>query len=412
MKGFILCITLLLAAAPAHPNATSSQNVNSRYIVESVEVSSKKAFKRLSDHLKKDIQKLVGRKFDQDLTGKIARRLRKELRAANVTHRILRGDQPEHVKVVFDEQGRRLEHEPDITKLAYHSKQGWTGGVEATAEVKDTAFTFGIQSDGDELLERFAGINARVSQGFGDRVRLGFDFESFHQQWNRATLEAIDRQTSVPGIYRTRNNYAPHLDILVAPGLTLSGGLSFNHVEFQFPAANTESANAVTTTLRYRNRWENGDSTRQELDAGYGLRAATRLLDSDFVYARHYADVRYSYGRGPHVVAAGFATGGLSGTAPLYERFSAGNTQTLRGWNKFDLAPLGSDRLTHGTVEYRYHTIAVFYDVGSLAIDDKDSASTKHSLGAGFHWDNFAMSLAFPIRGSRVVPMFLLSANF
>ena len=34
-------------------------------------------------------------------------------------------------------------------------------------------------------------------------------------------------------------------------------------------------------------------------------------------------------------------------TAPLFERFSLGNTYTLRGWNKFDVAPLGGALADH-----------------------------------------------------------------
>ena len=67
-----------------------------------------------------------------------------------------------------------------------------------------------MQSDSDRLLERFAGYNLGVSGAIGDRVRLRFDFESFHQQWNATTLRALDERPDVPGIYRERYHMAPN----------------------------------------------------------------------------------------------------------------------------------------------------------------------------------------------------------
>ena len=44
--------------------------------------------------------------------------------------------------------------------------------------------------------------------------------------------------------------------------------------------------------LRYHRRLE-GAENQHDLDAAYNLRAATRLLGSDFVYARHRWEFRY-----------------------------------------------------------------------------------------------------------------------
>ena len=43
-----------------------------------------------------------------------------------------------------------------------------------------------------------------------------------------------------------------------------------------------------------------------------------------------------------------------------------GNSSTLRGWNKYDLDPLGGNRLVYGSVTYGYHIMRVFYDTGSV----------------------------------------------
>ena len=45
--------------------------------------------------------------------------------------------------------------------------------------------------------------------------------------------------------------------------------------------------------------------------------------------------------------------GGITGEAPLFERFTLGDSSTLRGWDKYDIAPAGGDRVGHLSVEYR-----------------------------------------------------------
>ena len=53
-------------------------------------------------------------------------------------------------------------------------------------------------------------------------------------------------------------------------------------------------------------------------------------------------------------VELGFLAGVINGDAPLYERFVLGDSTTLRGWNKFDLDPLGGSHVVHGSIDYRY----------------------------------------------------------
>src|SRR5207249_4237962 len=104
--------------------------------------------------------------------------------------------------------------------------------------------------------------------------------------------------------------------------------------------ARTESSNAVVTTLRYHPRWgTDKDTQQQKLKVSYSLRAATGVLESDRIYARHLAEARYTYRHSHNTVDIGFLAGRIGGQAPLFERFSLGNSATLRGWNRFDLDP-------------------------------------------------------------------------
>jgi hypothetical protein len=409
-------ILLLLLALPALADggngiAAAENNVNAQYTVERVEMPQVDR-EKLSKPLREELDRLVGQKFDQAHVEKLSKRVRDELRASSVQTKVTRGEQDKHVRVHFEPERRKLDKDPDVTKLAYHSKQGFTGGLEAGFDVHGTQVQFGIQSDADELLERFAGLNTRVSRGIGPKVRLRFEFEAFHQQWNRATLETLELQPEVPGIYRERYNFQPTITVLAAPGLVLTGGVSFQQFQIQFPAARTEAANAVIGTLRYHRAWELAEESGQEFDAGYSLRAATRSFDSDFVYTRHVVNAGYMVRHGDHEVHVRALAGTANGRLPLFERFALGNTQTLRGWNKFDLAPVGGKRVAHGTVEYRYHDIQVYYDVGSVW-DPKAPAVARHAAGVGVgSSDGSFLGVGFPIRGNRIEPLFILAMRF
>jgi outer membrane protein assembly factor BamA len=131
-------------------------------------------------------------------------------------------------------------------------------------------------------------------------------------------------------------------------------------------------------------------------------------MDSDFVYTRHYLTADYTAWKGRNFFGAHVQAGLITGTAPLFERFSLGNSATLRGWNKFDVAPLGGSRMLHGSLEYRYRPFQIFYDVG-VVHDPEEPGKVRHGLGFGWaDRDGFFASLAFPVRLHNVVPMFMV----
>src|SRR6266542_5816271 len=120
----VLWVSLLFAGSPH-----SESNVNSRYIVESVAISGHEN-EKLSSSLRSEMKRLVGERVDPALIDNLARRIRKELHVTSVSHRLLKGDEPEHVKVVFDVKGHRQDFDATIPKFTFHSKQGWSGAAE------------------------------------------------------------------------------------------------------------------------------------------------------------------------------------------------------------------------------------------------------------------------------------------
>ncbi|MCC6862284.1 MAG: BamA/TamA family outer membrane protein [Bryobacterales bacterium] len=393
-------------------------NVNSRYTVEAIIIAGEDQ-PRISSGLRDQIRSLTGLKLNQSALDELADRVRKELRVKAVTQKLQRGSQPDSVKVVFELTRRKVDLDVSVPKFVYHSRQGWTGAVEAETAIGPSVFAFGLVSDNDELAERYAGLRARYEhRSLGtERARLAFLFESYHQQWNRATLEALDSQapapgdSPVPGAYRTRQNFQPTLTFVLAKPLTLTLGASFERFQTQFPAARTEAANAVVNTLRYHRAVETSGATKHDLDAGYTLRAATHILSSDFAYARHRWDFQYVLTHERHLVLVHFMAGLLSGQAPLFERYVLGNSSTLRGWNRFDLIPLGGNRVAHNSLEYQYRFFEIFYDTGSVW-NRGEAATVRHSLGVGLRKDGFSLAVAFPVKEGRAEPMFMVGMNY
>lgn len=410
----------LLFATPPDPEA----NVNSRYTVETVIVSgdgwstnlASDRPEKISSGLRKEIAALIGNKLNPTALDDLARRLRKEFQARNVTHRLLRGDSPDSVRVVFEVSLPPTRFDVSVPKFLYSSLQGWSGAVEGTATVKHNAFTFGLVSDGDELTERYTGLRARYENTrLGtDRVRFRFQFENYHDQWHGATQGLLPSDGPSPdqtsGLYRTRQNVEPAVLFVLAKPLTLSVGASFQRFQDQLPVAQTEAANALITTLRFQQRLE-GSENQQDLDAGYSLRAATRTLASDFAYARHHWGFRYTLIHGKHTIADDLQAGLIAGRAPLFERYVAGNSSLLRGWNKYDIDPLGGNRIVHNSVDYRYGVFQAFYDAGAVW-DSGQAVVARHSIGVGLRQGAFFLAVACPMRQHRLDPIFMVGMNY
>jgi hypothetical protein len=402
----------------------SEFNVNSRYTVETVVVSgdgwtinvtsAQDQAGTINSGLRKDMLSLVGEKLNPTVLDDLAKRLRKEFHARTVEHHVLRGKSPDYVQVVFDVKLRPTRFDVSVPKFLYGSEVGWTGAIEGTTTIKHSGFTFGLVSDGDEMAERYAGMVARYENNYlgTDRLRFRFQFENYHEQWNQATLNdlASPRGYDTVGAYRTRQNFEPEVTLVLAKPLTLSMGTSFERFQQPLPAAHTEAANALITTLRYHRRLEDSEN-QHDLDAGYSLRAATKVLGSDLAYARHRWQFRYMLTRGKSVIIDDLTGGLITGTAPLYERFILGNSTTLRGWNKFELDPLGGNRMVHNSVEYRYGVFQIFYDSGAIW-DRAESAVLRHSVGVGLRQGLFSLAVAFPVREGHIDPIFVVGMNY
>ena len=342
----------------------------------------------------------------------MAIRLRREFHARTVEQHVLRGEKPEFVRVIFDIKLRPTRFDLSVPKFLYSGNQGWSGAVEGEAIVAThNVFTAGFLSDADQLTARETGVSARYENNSlaTGRAHLDFLFESYQDLWNGNTISALPADSNVAGgLYRSRENFQPEATFAIARPLSVTVGTSFERVTED--SGRIDSANAVVTALRYHERLEDSD-TQQDLDAAYNLRAASREMGSDFAYARHRWDFRYTTTRGKAVIIDELSAGVITGRAPLYERFVLGNSSTLRGWNRYDLDPLGGNRMVHNSVDVRYGIFQMFYDSGAIW-DRNDAVEVRHSAGVGLRQGIFSLALAFPLREGRIDPVLILGMNY
>jgi outer membrane protein assembly factor BamA len=141
------------------------------------------------------------------------------------------------------------------------------------------------------------------------------------------------------------------------------------------------------------------------------MRAGIRTFESDADFTRQMGQARYRYTRDHNTVEVGFLAGAINGNAPLWEKFVAGNATILRGWNKFDLDPLGGSHIVHGSIDYGFHWLQIFYDTGAIW-DTPQERTQKQSVGTGLKADGFQIAVAFPLRSGRVEPIFYAGLNF
>ena len=159
---------------------------------------------------------------------------------------------------------------------------------------------------------------------------------------------------------------------------------------------------------RHRRRWSTASGGTATAAPGRTSRPATTCgrrwtgsaATSD--YTRHLGRARYRVRRAGATAASSrrCSCGGITGEAPLFERFTLGDSATLRGWNKFALAPAGGNRVFHQSIEGRFYGAALFLDAGSVW-DDGGRRELRTSTGFGFHTEHVFVTVAFPLDAPR-----------
>ncbi len=406
----LACGTLAFATGGDPGNAVASANINSRYTVESVKVSPV-GLGKVSAQLRGRLEQLVGEQFDQALVEDAVQRLRHEFRNRPVTTELSKGSTPEQVALTFQIEMRDRDLDLQVTNLLYQSKRTFSYGFDLGYRAGASRVHVRALTDGDELVERYSGIGGGYERSLaGGRIRLGAEAAAWFTQWSNSTGEAA----GAGELYRSRLRILPSATIELFKPLTLQLGVSLERLDLSTPAARSELSSAVIGTLRFQRRWGLDSGIRQRFEAAYGIRAGTPSLASDYSFTRHHATARYGARSGNQEILAAVQTGMLDGRAPLAERFVGGNSHILRGWNRWEIAPRGADRLAAFSLDYRWHHLRLAYDAGSVWLRSGD-AQLRQSAAIGFAdnlWSGFSFLVAFPLREGRVEPIFIAGMNF
>ena len=239
------------------------------------------------------------------------------------------------------------------------------------------------------------------------RLGASLEWTSFDQDWQAATLDAVALNPGIPPPYEQRSTITPLLKFAFSPHLSIAAGVSISELEPFAPATDSQMANAAVAAVEYNGLWKDSADATHAVDASFGVRAGSRELDSDLAYTRYLGQGSYRYDFGRHHVQAAGMAGRITGDAPLFERFTLGDSRTLRGWNKYDIAPVGGDRVVYSSIEYRYTGLSLFLDVGSVW-DTTTERRVRVSTGLGLHAGPAFVVVGFPLNTDNLRAVVML----
>lgn len=394
-----------------------ASNINARYVVESVAVDGIPE-RDIRGSLWDDLQALVGSRLDPDVADRLSELLERERPGYRVQRRIARGSSRGRIRLIFEfhqlDGPRWIPFTPSRSKLVYHSEQGWSGVLDIPMGSSRHRATVGFaMRNNDDLVEEYSGVRVGLeSRRLGTR-RLGARIEvsRFNSSWRPETLAALASLPVEVEPYRTRVTVEPSVTVAVNPFLRVTVGASISELESLNRSPFTQRTGALVASVGVSRRWEDDREGRQRIEASYELRSANTALESDLLYRRHTGKARYRLDHGRSTVIADVLVGGITGTAPLFERFALGDSSTLRGWNKFEIAPAGGDRVWHQSLEYRFSVLGLFVDAGSVW----DAGADKRiRLGSGFglHGDNGFLTIGFPLNARELGTTFTMGVRF
>ena len=395
------------------PRRNQDENVNTRYVVERAEIRGIRE-RELTAALRDDLRALEGERLDSAEAEEIEARIRRTLRRYDISRRIVRGSQPGRIGLIYEarrtDRWHWLRFEPVRADVLYHSDQGWGSYLELPIGSRHFRFTPILAlDDGDTLIEEYTGVGLRFETRTLGTRRLGASIEwtRFDQTWRDATLDALNADPDLARLYERRSTIAPLLKFAVTPEITVAAGVSISELDAPEPAEGSEMANAAVASIGYTGQWRDVSRGTHRVHASFGVRAGSSALESDLTYRRYLARGAYRYDWGKHRLMVTAMGGGITGDAPLLERFALGDSRTLRGWDKYDIAPAGGDRMLHGSVEYGFRGPAVFLDVGSVW-DEGGERRIRVSTGIGLHAGPAFVSVGFPLNTDNLRAVFTI----
>lgn len=391
------------------------ENVNTRYNVEDVEIEGVSE-ERLSQALRDDLHALVGKPLDSDQAEALEKRLSDALPNYDFSHRTVKGTQQGQIKLIFEatktEAARWLRYEPLETNGVYHSDQGWGTLMQLNGNGPDFQIAASIPWDvADDYVEEYSGFAISFETRKLGTERLGayFQWSTYNPDWRDATLASLALNPQIPPAYRNRMAYTPMLKFAATPHISFAGGVSITELDELSGGPASQMASAAIGSVRYsqRSRVKGRQNPQHDADVAFTVHAGARSLQSDLVYNRYSLTGGYNFSQNHHRVLVSGMLGKSTGDTPLFERFVLGDSKTLRGWDKFDISPVGGNRMFYGSLEYRYAGVGMFVDAGSVW-DQGTVRKNRVSTGVTYSPGPFFVTVAFPVNTNEFHAVFMI----
>jgi outer membrane translocation and assembly module TamA len=234
-------------------------------------------------------------------------------------------------------------------------------------------------------------------------------------------------------LYRLRDTIEPSAKITVLPGFHITLGVTSSQLQIQEPVSHFESIRTANGKAEYV--YVLSSSEKHELSGSYDIHVAGDTLGGSASFTRHLMDQSYSFKlkeKDPtpnfspegHRIVFDLQLGRITGSAPMFERFSLGNHNTLSGWNKYDISPLGASRLAYGSVTYGNKYFSTVFDSGSVW-NDGQSKILHNSIGLNLLLGNILHApgplriilnaatpgIGIPLRKTDVHPIFTIGGG-
>ena len=408
-----------------------AHNINAKYIVESVDLKGMDKSK-LSEGLWTDMQKMVGHPVDDAAADRFRERMAAEIKnPPHIRRKVERGSDPQHVRILYEAVDKNSIGFSGSG--GYHSRQKFSGRA-------NFAYTFydfvGIRVDGfndaSTLMERYAGYKYGAWTEYR-RVRFNAEYSSFRAQWSPGTSQAASASGTSADLYRLRDTIEPSAKITIIPGVHITLGVTASQLQMQVPTSHFETVRTANGNADYT--FNLSSSQRHQLSGSYDIRVAGDTLGGSASFTRHLFDQNYEFKlKKPdpgtkftpdgHQLDFKVQLGRITGTAPMFERFSLGSTSTLVGWNKYDISPLGASRMAYGAVTYTNRYFSTQFESGSLW-NDGQSRVLHNAIGANLLLGNILHApvamriilnaarpgIGIPLQKNGAHPIFTLGGN-
>src|SRR4051812_4307920 len=267
-----------------------AHNINAKYIVESVDIKGTEKSK-LSEGLWTEMQKMVGHPVDDAAADQFRERMETELKTAHIRRSVERGNDPQHVRILYDVPGKNSVGFSGSG--GYHSRQKFSGRGTVSYTFYDFA---GVKVDGfndaSTLVERFAGYRygAWVEN---KRVRFNAEYSSFRAQWSPGTLQAASAAGTSADLYRLRDTIEPSAKITITPFFNINLGVTATQLQMQVPSSHFESVRTANGNAGYR--FYLSSSEKHQLSGSYDIRVAGDTLGGSASFTRHLFDQNYEW---------------------------------------------------------------------------------------------------------------------